>query len=81
MVYRILEKKLKNQYTTTEILSTLKGMKLLSREGIGYEPVYTRTDITDALHEAFGFYTDMEIIKNSKMRSIIKQTKTLPKNR
>ena len=50
-------------------------MKLLAIEGLGYQPAYTRTDITDDLHEAFGFYTDYEIMKKNKLRTIIHQTK------
>jgi hypothetical protein len=38
-------------------------------------PTYTRTDITDDLHEVFGFRTDMQIIKNKDMKKIIKETK------
>ena len=75
LVYRILEKKLNEKYTTCEILSTLRAMKLLAIEGLGYQPAYTRTDITDDLHEAFGFYTDYEIMKKNKLRTIIHQTK------
>ena len=29
--------------------------------GEGYIPTYTRTDLTDALHEAFDFRTDYQI--------------------
>ena len=43
----------------------------------GYIPSYTRTEVTDALHKAFGFRTDYEFIKKSTMQSIIKQTKKL----
>lgn len=75
LVYRILEKKSDNKYTTEQILTTLRSMKLLSVEGYGYVPAYTRTEITDKLHSAFGFYTDFEIISKSKMRTIIKNTK------
>ncbi|WP_270427665.1 hypothetical protein [Amedibacterium intestinale] len=45
------------------------------KEGLGYIPSYTRTDLTDLLHELFGFETDREIIKRSTMRNIIKYTK------
>ena len=41
----------------------------------GYVPSYTQTEITDFLHQTFGFRTDYEFIKKSTMRSIIKQTK------
>ena len=77
LVYRLLEKKIGNQYTCSEILSTLRSMQvtLLSKES-GYIPSYKRTDLTDELHKAFGFHTDYEFISKSAMRSIIKSTKT-----
>ena len=76
LVYRLLEKKLGNNYTCSEILDTLRSMKvtLLSKES-GYIPSYKRTDTTDALHEAFGFHTDYEFISKAAMRGIIKNTK------
>lgn len=77
LVYRLLEKKLKNNYTCNEILGTLRSMQvtLLSKES-GYIPSYKRTDMTDDLHKAFDFHTDYEFISKSAMRSIIKSTKT-----
>lgn len=77
LVYRLLEKKIGNNYTCKEILSTLRSMQvtLLSKES-GYIPSYKRTDLTDDLHKAFGFRTDYEFISKSAMRSIIKSTKT-----
>ena len=47
IVYRYLEKKLGNQYTTSEIISTLKDMEFREITGEGYIPAYTRTDLTD----------------------------------
>ena len=41
----------------------------------GYVPTYTRTDFTDALHEAFGFRTDYEIVSTKKMKNYFKETK------
>ena len=77
LVYRLLEKKLGNQYTCDEILNTLRSMQLtLLSEESGYIPSYKRTDLTDALHKAFGFRTDYEFISRSGMRNIIKSTKT-----
>ena len=77
LVYRLLEKKVGNNYTCNEILSTLRSMQvtLLSKES-GYIPSYRRTDLTDDLHKVFGFHTDYEFISKSAMRSIIKSTKT-----
>lgn len=75
LVYRILENKLSNKYTVEQIVETLRNMNLTELEGHGYIPSYTRTDITDDLHELFGFRTDMQILKKAKLRSIIKDTK------
>jgi len=44
-------------------------------DGEGYIPVYTRTEITDALHNVFGFRTDFEIVIQKNMKKIFKQTK------
>ena len=75
-VYRILEKRLGEKFTCEKILETLKNM-MVARPGekLGYMPSYTRTDLTDALHEAFGFRTDYEILTDISMKRIIRQTK------
>jgi hypothetical protein len=44
-------------------------MNFKESKGNGYIPVYTRTDFTDALHEAFGFRTDYEIITLKEMKN------------
>ena len=44
--------------------------------GEGYIPSYTRTEITDVLHEIFGFRTDYQIIDRANMKKILKQSKT-----
>ena len=75
LVYRILENQLNNKYTVTEIVNTLSEMKLTDIGEMGYIPSYTRTALTDALHENAGFRTDTQIVKKSKLRSIIKSTK------
>jgi transposase len=75
LIYRILEKKIEETYTSNDIISTLRGMNLLALEGYGYQPAYTRTDLTDKLHDVFGFNTDFQILEKSTIRSIIKGTK------
>ena len=75
-IYRILEKKIGEKYTCSQILDTLRGMLVTKTpNNIGYIPSYTRTEITDALHEAFGFRTDYEITSSRSMRSILSKTK------
>ena len=76
LLYRLLEQKIGNNYTTEQLIETLRSMKMtLLNTANGYVPSYTRTEITDSLHQTFGFRTDYEFIKKSTMRSIIKQTK------
>ena len=76
LVYRLLEKKLGEEFTCSQILETLRNMNvtLLSKDS-GYIPSYKRTKITDKLHSSFGFRTDYECIRKSTMRTIIKETK------
>ncbi len=76
LVYRLLEKKLGDGYTTQQIIRTLRSMQMtLLSNAEGYVPSFQRTELTDALHNAFGFKTDYEFITKSSMRSIIKETK------
>ena len=75
VIYRILEKKLTNRFTCDEIIRTLRTMDMMIAPGEGYIPTYTRTDLTDALHEAFGFRTDYQITSQKNMRKILNQTK------
>ena len=69
-IYRLLEKKLDNKYTSSQILSTLKNMNVYESVGDGYIPTYTRTDLTDDLHEVAGFRTDFEISSYKDLKKI-----------
>lgn len=64
-----------NKYTCEELIDTIRSMDMLIAPGEGYIPTYTRTDITDALHDAFGFRTDYQITSQKNMRKILNQTK------
>lgn len=75
LIYRILEKKLDEKYTTRELIETLKNHSFMELKGEGYIPAYTRTDITDELHEKFNFRTDTQIVSATTMKKIFKQTK------
>lgn len=72
VLYRFLEKRLEEKYTCSEIIETIRNMNLNKITETGYIPTYTRTDITDFLHDKFNFRTDNEITKNSKMKKILK---------
>ena len=71
-IYRLLEKKLDYKYTTSQILNTLRNMNMLEQKGLGFEPEYERTQLTDDLHELFNFNTDLEIVSYKKMKKIFK---------
>ena len=75
VVYRILEQKLNGKYTCEELIETIRSMDMMIAPGEGYIPTYTRTDITDALHDAFGFRTDYQITSQKNMRKILNKTK------
>lgn len=74
MLYRLLEKRLDSQFTCQQIISGLRNMNFLKIEHEGYVPSYTRNDFTDALHAAFGFRTDYQILKASTLKKIFKFT-------
>jgi len=75
VIYRLLEKRLNEKFTCHEIISELRNMNFKEIKDEGYEPIYTRTDFTDALHEAFGFHTDYQIVTTKQMKNIFKNTK------
>lgn len=75
LIYRLLEKKLNEKYTSRELVETLKTFNFMELKGEGYVPAYIRTDITDELHEKFNFRTDTQIVSNATMKKILKQTK------
>ncbi|WP_352397297.1 IS1634 family transposase [[Clostridium] aminophilum] len=75
-IYRLLEKRLGEQYTCEDIVHTLRDMNMYRPgEKRGYIPAYTRTDLTDALHETAGFRTDYEILTDLSMKKVIRESK------
>ena len=70
-IYRFLEKKLSYKYTASQIFETLRNMNMLEQKGLGFEPEYERTQLTDDLHNLFGFNTDLEIVSYKKMKKIL----------
>ena len=75
LIYRILEHKLDEKYTSSKIIQTLRDMNMLEINGLGYLPSYIRTSLTDDLHNLFQFRTDNEITLFKEMKKIFKQTK------
>ena len=75
LIYRILEKKLDEKFTTEQIIDCLRNMNMLKENSKGFLPTYTRTDLTDTLHEKFGFRTDFEILTEKNLKKIFKEIK------
>ena len=75
VLYRYLEKKLNEEFTAPEIIETLRNMEIKMEGADSYIPNYIRTDLTDALHETFGFRTDYEVMNIKNFKKIFKDTK------
>ena len=73
VIFRYLEKKLDEQYTSSQIIETLKDYSFREFKGFGYVPTYTYTDLVEELHKNFGIDTSKEIIehKNFKLRTFL----------
>lgn len=80
LIYKILEYRIKQhegfeEITIDKIIAKLNSFNFTETKGEGYIPNYTRDDLTDVLHEEFGFRTDYEIITKKDMKRIIKETR------
>lgn len=75
MIFKFLERKLENKYTCEQILHTLRSVRFADIEEQGFMPLYTRTVLTDDLHNACGFRTDFQFISKVKMLQIQKSSK------
>lgn len=70
-IYRYLEHQLDNKYTVHEIVTKLQEMKMLEHKGKGFEPIQTRDNLTDDLHNFLGIKTDTEILTYKKIEKIL----------
>ena len=75
VLYRFLEKRLEEKFTCSEIIETIRNMNLTKINEIGYIPSYTRTELTDSLHEKFNFRTDNEITTTKNIKKILDNLK------
>ena len=75
LIYRILERKLDQRFSCAEIIRTLREMRITEVGTEGYVPSYTRTELTDALHEYGEFRTDYELIRSRTMKGICRKSK------
>ena len=75
LILRILERKIDHKFTYPEIIDCLAEMDFTKIADRGHIPAYTRTDLTDQLHETFGFRTDYEVMTPEAMKKIFALTK------
>jgi hypothetical protein len=72
IVYMSLLKRTSGFQKARSILHLLKNMNFMKIQSEGYIPLYTRSDLTDTMHDAVGFRTDYEIISNRQMNRLIR---------
>ena len=65
-IFRYLEKILNEEFTAEKIIDALRSYNLKDENGLGYSPLYTKSDLIDSLHEKFNFNTAYEITKKQK---------------
>ena len=73
VILRFLEKILDEKYTSSQIINCLREMNFTESIGNGYIPTYTRTNLTDDLHEKFDFRTDYQITTKANIKKIFKK--------
>ena len=73
LIFRLLEKQLNEAFTCSEIIDCLKKMNITKADDSNYIPAYTRTKLTDALHQNAGFNTDYCLLTNNTIKKICKK--------
>lgn len=73
LIYRLLEKRIGENYTCHDIINCIRKMNITKAAEEYYIPSYTRTALTDELHEIGGFRTDYQIMSKQKLKKICKQ--------
>ena len=75
LIYRILEHKLDEKYSTNEIIKNLQDMNSLKINGIGYKQIYSKSEITTDLNDKFKLNIDQNFISSQNMKKILKESK------
>lgn len=70
LAYRMVERRVGPGPTCDQLLTAMRGMLFEDVAGEGWAPLYEPDATTDALHEAYGFRTDYEIVPYAAMRRI-----------
>ena len=72
LIFKILDYKLESEYSYHELITTLTNMNLYRIDREGFIPTYTRTDLTDKLHDVFKFRTDYEFSSEKDLKKVLK---------
>lgn len=75
VIFRYLEKRLGERYTSSQIIETLKEYNFREFKGFGYVPTYTYNNLIEEMHKSFKLDTSKEIIEHKNFKKIINQTK------
>ncbi len=75
IMYRYLERELKQQYSCEAILDKLRSMDFASVQEQGFAPLFEKDELSDALHKTVDFRLDNEFIPKFRMREIQKKSK------
>ena len=75
LIYRLLEQKIDDKFTIEQIINCLRNMNVHKENLYCYSPTYTRSILTDELHEKLGFRTDYEVITDKNLKKILKEIK------
>ena len=74
-IYRVLEHRIGDGFTTDQIMRTLRDMNALHIQSEGFIPTFKRTELTDKMFDISGFRLDNEIILLKKLKSIAAMAK------
>lgn len=73
LVFRLFKQKVPG-YNSYELVKTLRKLALTEISPGDYIPIFQRTDLTDKIHESFGFRLDRELITQKYLKNF-NQTK------
>mgnify|MGYP002861948478 CR=1 FL=1 len=76
LILRILEQELTVDFSSDELIRTLRNMNVYALKDLGYLCAYTRTALTDDLNSTFNIATDSEFTSSKSMKKIFKVTRT-----
>lgn len=57
------------------LIETLRSFEFDYFKGVGYKPLFERTDLTDKLQETNGIYVDTQIVETKRMNKLYKMLK------